>query len=120
MLEKLPGQNLAVYVVWLPVLGRQSPATLQKNAAKAAKLIPDPRVRFYSDPKSLVGAAYARLLEAPDRSPVWDIYFVFGADARWGSEPPKPQFWMHQLWGMDPKLLLQGPIFFEHVKKLLQ
>ena len=107
-------------MVWLPVLNLQGPETLQKNGAAAAKLIPDPRVRFYSDPRDGTGAAYGKLMKVPHGSPAWDIYFVFGMDAQWRNEPPKPQYWMHQLWEMDPKLLLKGPIFFEHVKKLLE
>jgi hypothetical protein len=119
VLKKLPEKNLAVYVVWLPVLNPQDPATLQKNGTDAAKLIPDPRVRFYSDPKDFTGAAYGKLMKVQHSSPAWDIYFLFGADAQWRNEPPEPQYWMHQLWTMNPKLLLKGPVFFEHVKKQL-
>jgi hypothetical protein len=116
----LPGKNLAIYVVWLPMLNPQGPAVLQKNGVEAAKLIPDPRARFYSDPRGLTGAAYGKLMKVPHGSPAWDIYFVFGQDAQWKNGPPKPQYWMHQLWGMNPMLLLKGPILFEHVKKLLE
>lgn len=111
---------MAVYVVWLPALNFQSPSTLQKNGAGAAKLIADPRVRFYSDPKGVTGTAYGKRMNIAESSPAWDIYFVFGVDVRWGNEPPRPDYWMHQLWGLDPKLLLDGPVFCEHVKKLLE
>jgi hypothetical protein len=110
---------LAVYVVWLPALNSQSPAELQKNGAEAAKLIDDPRVRFYVDPRGFSGTAYGKLMNIPRGSPAWDIYFAFDGNAKWKDQPPKPQYWMHQLWGMDPKLLLKGPVFFEHAKKLL-
>jgi hypothetical protein len=119
-LEKLQGENLADYVVWVPTLNFQSPLTLEKNAEDAAKLIPDERTRFYSDPMDITGAAYGKIMNIRNGSPAWDIYFVFGAEARWGGEPPKPDFWMHQLWGVDSKLLLNGPVLFEHVKKLIE
>lgn len=110
---------MAVYVVWVPALNFQGPATLQKNGSDAAKLIPDSRVRFYSDPKDLAGAAYGKVMKIPHGAPAWDIYFVFGANIGWRDEPPKPWYWMHQLWDMDPKLLLNGPVFFERVKQQL-
>lgn len=120
MLDKFRGQNLAVYVVWLPVLNPQYPVTLQKNGAEAAKLIRNPRVQFESDPRDVTGTAYGKVMKVSHGAPAWDIYFVFDADAQWKSEPPKAQLWMHQLWGMNPNLLLKGPIFFEHVKEQLK
>ena len=111
---------MVVYVVWLPALSFQTPSKLQENGVEAAKIIPDMRARFYSDPKEFTGAAFGKLLNIPNGAPAWDIYFAFDPDARWENELPKPYYWMHQLWGMDPKLLLNGPVFFEHVKKLLR
>lgn len=106
-------------MVWLPALNSQSPSALEKNGAEGAGLISDPRVRFYVDPKEVLGTAYGKLMHIPDGSPAWDIYFAFGPDAQWRNKPPKPDFWMHQLWGVNPKLLLNGPVFLDHVKRLL-
>jgi len=37
----------------------------------------------------------------------WDIYLIYKPGIKWEAEqPPRPTFWMHQLEGVDPKLLL--------------
>src|SRR5438105_4632499 len=39
----------------------------------------------------------------------WDMFLVYGPDVRWiGANPPKPDFWMHQLPGIDSAPRLDG------------
>jgi len=38
---------------------------------------------------------YARRLGLPRDA--WDVYLIYGQGSRWEDEPPKPDFWMHQL-----------------------
>jgi hypothetical protein len=41
--------------------------------------------------------------------PAWDVYFVFGPEARWDDQPPAPTYWMHQLGRAAPEdLRLDG------------
>ena len=110
------------YVVWLPLLNIQSPATLQRNAHRYEKLIPgNARVLHYADPEGYSGKAYGPVIKIPYGAPAWDVYFAFSAEAEWGEEggPPTPDHWEHQLGGMPPERRLDGPRFSEQVKKLL-
>ena len=120
VVSRFATDKLAVYVVWVPLLNLQDPATLQRHAHQYAKLIPPgPRVTHYSDPEAYAGKAYGPILGVPYGSPAWDVYLAFGADARWGDTPPVPNYFEHQLGGLPSEKLLDGPRFASEVGKLL-
>lgn len=120
VISKFATDKLAVYVVWVPLLNLQDPATLQRHAHQYAKLIPPgSRVTHYSDPGAYAGKAYGPILSVPYGSPAWDVYMAFGADVRWGNTPPAPAYFEHQLGGLPPEKLLDGPRFAGEVSKLL-
>lgn len=119
-MEKIESDKLVTYVVWLPVLNFQNPATLQRNSHRYEKLIPgDSRVLHYADPEGYSGKEYGRIVEIPYGAPAWDIYFTFDAAVEWGAEPPTPTYWEHQLGGLPGNKRLNGPRFAEQVRKLL-
>lgn len=96
-----------------------------KHAAdEIGAAITDPRVRQYWDPNRLCGIAYAkhvfpnsphemvsslpqddnlrdylkpRLGAPPEKTPMWDIAFLYEAGARWADIPPKPDHWAKQV-----------------------
>jgi len=120
VVSKFSSDKLAVYVVWVPLLNLQDPATLQRHAHQYASLIPQgPRVTHYSDPEANSGKQYGSILRVPYGSPAWDVYLGFGADARWGDTAPIPTYWEHQLGGLESTRYLDGPRFAEEVRKLL-
>ena len=52
-----------------------------------------------------VGKLFGEILDLHDIA--WDVYLVYKPGIEWESQqPPRPTFWMHQLEGADPKLLL--------------
>jgi len=120
VVSKFATDKLAVYVVWVPLLNLQDPATLQRHAHQYASLIPPgPRVTHYSDPEAYAGKKYGAIIGVPYGAPAWDVYFAFDANARWGDTPPTPNYWEHQLGGMPQDKYLDGPRFAEEVRKLL-
>ena len=115
VLAKIPSENLAVHVVWTPVLQTDN----FEEAKDAYHLFPDERSRFYWDGAQDLGLAYGRTVELPrGRELAWDIYFVFGPDVEWGETVPMPTDWNHQL-GMDDRHLEDGAKLREAVEKLL-
>lgn len=120
VIRRFATDRLAVYVVWVPLLNLQDPATLQRHAHQYAKLIPpSPRVTHYSDPEAYAGKAYGPILGVPYGSPAWDVYLAFGADVRWKDAPPAPNYFEHQLGGLPSEKELDGPRFAGEVGKLL-
>ena len=100
-------------MVWVPELGAEL-----KNVAPATVLVPDARARHYWDPDEVVGIKYERVLGI-DR-PAWDVYMLFGPKTIWtGDEPPKPEFWMHQLGGVTNAPHLDPDKFAAEAAKLL-
>ena len=63
------------------------------------------------------------LLSLPEDA--WDIYFLYGPEARWEADlPPTPRFWMHQLGSRDsPRVdgpYLRAEAFADSVKAALK
>ena len=117
MLLKEQDPNLRAYVVWVPKRGGQ-----EKDVPVATRLVPDARATHYWDGTAAVMRAYTSALALPVDA--WDIYMVYGPDARWdGAAPPKPEYWMHQL-GPKKSPAVNGPyldakVFAGHTRRLL-
>jgi len=66
-------------VGWIPVLPSDA-------NPEVADLLVGPRARHYWDGKLKLGLAVARLL-GHEGYPAWDIFLVYGPDAKWGDQP---------------------------------
>ncbi len=115
VLQQVPSPDLAVHVVWTPVL----PTDSYEEARRAHILLPDPRARFYWDADQDLGLVYGRTVDLPrGRDLAWDIYFVFGPDAVWEETVPVPDAWSHQL-GQDARHLGDGTDLRNAIQKHL-
>ena len=66
----------------------------------ATRFVPDARASHYWDGTGVTMRAYRAVLGIPEEA--WDVYLLYGPDARWEGElPPQPAFWMHQLGPRD-------------------
>jgi hypothetical protein len=82
-------------VVWVPKRSGKD-----ADVADATRTVPDARAKHFWDEAGRLMAKTTRALGIPVDA--WDIYLVYGPDARWdGALPPKPDFWMHQLNGLE-------------------
>ena len=91
--------------MWVPKLGGA-----EKNVAEATQAFTDPRGRHFWDEGGRLMARYAKRLGISRDA--WDVFFLYGPAARWeGSEPPAPDFWMHQLASVDAAPRLDGKKF---------
>ncbi len=119
VMETIQTDRLAVYVVWIPVLNFQDEPTLQKNGLKESSRLSDSRAIHYIDPLGFSGKEYSSILNFPYHSPAWDVYLVFGSEARWDNRPPSPSDWMYQGEGLGRARLLDGHKMAQQVQKLL-
>ncbi|MGH9787246.1 MAG: hypothetical protein ACRD4U_00910 [Candidatus Acidiferrales bacterium] len=106
-------------MVWFPVLNRMSPEALTGLAGARTRRFPDARVSHFVDLDTRLGERYAPVVGLPEGTPAWDAYLLFEPDVEWGEAPPKPTFWMHQLYRGPPALLLDAARFAVEVEKLL-
>ena len=98
VLERVESENLAVYAVWEPILRTDD----ERSSRKATILFPDERVSNYWVDTRAVG----ELFQAPidlTTEPAWDVYLVYAPGVAWdGDDPPRPNYFMHQLGGRLP------------------
>ena len=92
LLDKYPQANLRAYAVWFNMMPNDS------RAKWSAHLLTDARVVHRWDEPKAVGTWFAPRTEAirqqlgPDSAwgqgdILWDSYLLYGADAKWDTEP---------------------------------
>ena len=77
----------------------------------------DRRLSYYWDANKLTGQQWQKVLGTSRES--WDIYLLYSAQSQWDKEPPKPDFWMHQLRGVTTAPSWDAGAFEVKVKELL-
>ena len=101
ILKKFPSPRLQALMVWEPMRDGDSPVT----AAEQAETVRDVRISQGWDGSRDVGKLFGVTLDLHEIA--WDVYLIYKPGITWeGQQPPHPTFWMHQLDGADPSLLL--------------
>jgi len=101
VLKKFPSPKLKAILVWEPMRGGDD-AT---SATQQAETVQDIRISQGWDGGQNLGKLFGQTLDLHQIA--WDVYLVYIPGIKWeGTQPPRPTFWMHQLEGADPKLLL--------------
>jgi hypothetical protein len=101
IMKKFPSPNLQALLVWEPMRATDSPAA----AAEQSATIRDARISRGWNASRDVGKLFGAALDLDEIA--WDVYLIYKPGIRWeGEKPPRPTFWMHQLDGADPSLLL--------------
>jgi hypothetical protein len=116
VLDTIDSPQLAVYVVWEPILRTDD----ERGARKATRIFRDERVRNYWTDKTDLGKAFQKPLGL-EAVPAWDVYLVYPPGVTWdGDSPPAPVLFQHQLRGRLPDAqLLDGPSLAEAIRRLL-
>jgi len=112
-MSKIADPRLRTYAVWVPKRGGE-----EQDVRGATKYLSDRRVRHFWDGDGLLMKSYDRALSLGEDA--WDIYFLYGPDARWDGElPPVPSFWMHQLRNQPEDKLLDASELAKQANQLL-
>lgn len=106
-------QDVAVYAVWLPVLGIDSKASLPM----ATKSFSDPRVHQYWDGKAELGDSFSPILKADGVA--WDVYLLYDRSAEWKDKPPTPVYIMDKI-GLPDGRPLDGAELAKQLSTLRQ
>lgn len=85
----------------------------------------DERITHYWDAQDKLVEEYkpihpTRRVDSDEYARAWDVYLLFPPQAQWEDQPPAPSYWMHQLWGVDPRNKLDGDVLAREVNKLLK
>ena len=112
-LEKIADARLKPFAIWVPKSGSTAAAV-----PEAMKLVADPRVENFWDEDGAALKAFQPPLGLDQDA--WDLYLIYLPGTVWeGAIPPKPVFFMHQLWKAPDAPLFDGPVFAEKVRAAL-
>jgi hypothetical protein len=101
VLKKFSSPELQAILVWEPMRSDDSPTVATEQAEK----VHDARIWQGWNGNKDVGNLFGKTLEL--HATAWDVYLLYKPGIKWeGREPPAPTFWMHQLQGVNRKLLL--------------
>jgi hypothetical protein len=117
LLDRQPDPRLTAFIVWVPKLGGQ-----ESNVEAATQFASDSRATHYWDASAGLVHAYDKVLGL--NQDAWDVFMIFGPDARWdGPTPPVPDFWMHNLHlppaGGENGSHINAAVFAAHADSLL-
>ena len=88
ILGRNPAANVKVYAVWLPIIAGDARSEWKQS------LLPDARAVHLWDEQRVTGRWFARQAWYDRNVEVaWDIYVLFGPDARWDGSPGLPLSW---------------------------
>lgn len=115
VLAQIHEPELRVYSVWVPIMAGDS----QGRAQRATSFLPDARVKHFWTPEIEVANLFREAIGLSGGEPVWDVYFLYGSDALWQNEAPKPDFFMHQLRGLPEEHLLDAEELSKKTSELI-
>lgn len=84
MLEPNPRIDLKVYAVWFNVL------LSDDRSSWPDEIFDDRRVTEYWDAGGATPRWFGSIYGARSGSFAWDVYYLFGPEARWDEQPPEP------------------------------
>ena len=115
LFKKYDSDKLRGLVVWLPM----KPADNAQAAWTESEKLQDERIIVRGwDGKRSIANLFSKPLKL--RKTAWDVYLVYAPGVRWeGTEPPAPNFWMHQLQQADQSLCLNPAVLSSEVERLL-
>lgn len=122
LLSKTNDPQLQTFVIHVP---RLNPPPTEKDVPEAATLLRNDHVHHYWNPSGSFGRELADGLELKvdgEEVYAWDVWLVYGPDAVWDGElPPKPKYFMHQLWALGGTDLprFDSEVFAQRVHELL-
>ena len=101
VLKKFPSPKLKAILVWEPMRDGDNGT----SATQQAETVQDIRISQGWDGGQNLGKLLGQTLDL--HQVAWDVYLVYKPGIKWeGLQPPRPTFWMHQLEGVNPELLL--------------
>lgn len=117
MLDQERSDRLRAYAVWVPMV-----RGMARHVPQASRELPDARAAHYWDGEGQLMDGYQQVLGISERA--WDVFLVYGPDARWeGEAPPAPLYWEHQLGTREkPRVhgsYLHGPTFLQRTRDAL-
>ena len=96
ILNRNKAADLKVFIVWEPMLHSDDFGEAREIAGE---LEDDDRVVQYWDAERITGKHWRETLDINQIA--WDVYMLYDREDRWASAPTMPDFWMHQLSGVD-------------------
>jgi hypothetical protein len=113
VMKNIEDDRLKIYVVWLPMF----PGDNREWAEKRSEEFSDERLTYFWDEEQITAQVWKSVLQISRAA--WDVYFLYNDGVHWDEEPSLPDFWMHQLGGVNEAPFLNRELFEQKTRELL-
>lgn len=115
VLEAIPAEDLEVFVIWGPMLGRETEA----DAKPATAFLPDPRVQHFWTPSHEMAEVMGRSIGLVDERG-WDVFLLHARGVRWETTAPVPSYYMHVGRSLPQERRFNAKTLAEELERLLR
>lgn len=116
LLKKISDERVQVYMVWLPILERDS----REVAQSSANAVDDPRVSHFWIPDDAITHEFTSMVGLEKGARAWDIVLVYEEGTTWGETLPKHTSYMHQQLPLPKERQLDARRLADEVRALLE
>jgi len=101
-------------IVYVPKLDAQ-----ESDVPRVAEMVTGGNASHYWEASGVIGDLFQRTLNINVYA--WDVWMIYKSGVRWNDKyPPAPDFWMHDLWGVENIPRLDSGIFTSKVNDYLK
>lgn len=115
VLNKIADDKLRVFMVWLPIHEGDD----REDAVRSASRISDPRAIHLWGPDLELTEVFKEPVGL-EEGPAWNLYLLYGPDARWGETVPEPVSFMHQRLKLSTDRTLDARALADEARALLE
>lgn len=115
VLDRIDDPRLRVYVVWGPMLERETEA----EARGATVYLPDGRATHFWTPLQTLAEMLTPAAGLPPGERAWDTFQLFAPGVTWEETPPVPSYLMHVGKPLPAALRLNGEELRRQTERLL-
>lgn len=97
--------KLRTLIAYVPKVGAQ-----ESDVPRVAEMVTGGNASHYWEDTGIIGDLFQRTLNINVYA--WDVWMIYKPGAQWkGNYPPPPDFWMHNLWGVENIPRLESAVF---------
>lgn len=106
--------NLRTLISYVPKLNAR-----ESDVPRVTKIVTGGNTSHYWEDSGIIGDLFQHTLDINVYA--WDVWMIYKPGAQWHDKyPPAPDFWMHNLWGVEGVPHLESRAFADKVTEFIK